>query len=118
MFKKKAKQEEPVKEINEEELEEEEIITKTVPNPQTAVAIVRDAIRDNVLCICNISKQGRQDIATCMSYLYDYITEPVEVRLSEKLQKQIDESTLGNYTKSYEDNGYEISLTIKKKAKK
>lgn len=118
MFKKKAKEESIKEEKPIEEKPEEELIDKEIPNPQVAVAIIRDAIRDEVMCICNIPKQHRHDIGTCMSYLYDYINEPIEVRLSSSLQDQIDEGTLKNYIKTYEDNGYEISLTIKKKAKK
>ena len=117
MFKKKIK-EEP-KEIEEvEEEKEPELINKDVPNPRVAITVVRSAIIHHVLCICNIDKQERHDIATCVDYLLDYLTEPVEFRISDSLQEQIDEGTLGNYTKTYEDNGYEITLTIKKTAKK
>lgn len=118
MFKKKAKEESIKEEKPIEEKPEEEVIDKNIPNPQVAIVVVRDAIKDNVMCICNISKQYRHDVDACVTYLYDYINEPVEVKLSSSLQEQIDDGTLKNYIRTYEDNGYEINLTIKKKAKK
>ena len=106
-----------VEELAKEKVEvtkEEKIIDKTVPNPRVAMAFIDTAIRENVLCISNIPKQYKHDIATCSSYLVEYINEPVEVRIADTLQEKINDGTLKSYNRSYEENGYTITLMIKK----
>lgn len=115
MFKKKKKVEEQKPETELEKIAKEEVVDHTVPNPQVAIDLVREAIRNNVLCIGNISKQYRHDVATCVDYLYNYFTEPQpEIQIADHLQDLMRDGGLQEYNKTYEDSGYEISLTIKK----
>lgn len=114
MFKKKVKEE--LKEEPKAEPEEPEIINKTVPNPQMAVDYVRFMCQKWVAGLCNVPKQDRVDLLTCIDYLQEYIKP--EIKVGGSIQEQIDDGTLGNYSRTYEDNGYEITLTIKKISKK
>ena len=113
MFKKKDKKdltkEEPV--INEVE-QEEEIVDRTCPDANTAIHIIRDAIRDYVLCICNISKQNRADISTCVEYLIDYVEEHNDI---DNVINSIDNNKLIQYSNTFERNGYVIDIKINKK---
>jgi len=112
MFKKKTKKdlakEEPV---NNDVEQEEEIVKRTCPDANTAITIVRDAIRDYVSCICNISKQHRTDINTCVQYLIDYVKEHNEI---DTVINNIDDNSLIQYSNTFERNGYVIDIKINK----
>ena len=115
MFKKKTKKEDKkelqdLTEIVEEK--EEELIEKTCPDAETAWIIIRDNINHWIMGLCNLSKQDKKDINTCLDYLIDYINSYKEL---EAIQNQIKNKTLQDYSKSYEDNGYIININIKKK---
>ena len=115
MFKKKAKIEDKkeLQDLTEEVKEkEEELIEKTCPDAETAWIVVRDNVNHWIMGLCNLSKQDKKDISTCLEYLINYIDSHKEL---EAIQKQIDEKTLQEYSKSYEDNGYIININIKKK---
>ena len=87
------------------------IVDHTVPNAETAFIVVRDAINDYVMCICNISKQHKHDIGTCLDYLLDYIREHNEV---DSIINSIDDNSLIQLSKTFERNGYTIDIDINK----
>lgn len=118
MFKKKEKIKEENLESNqaaEQKQIEEELVDKVVPNPQTAITIVRDAINNYVMCICNISKQYKHDIGTCLDYLFDYIKEHNEI---DSIINSIDDNSLVQLSTTFERNGYTIDININKASKK
>ena len=99
-----------------EKKQEEKVIDKHVPNAQTALTFVRDMCRDYVMCICNISKQTKHDLDTCLQYLQDYIRKDIVV--GGFIQEQLNKKSLDNYSKSYTNSGYKITLTITKEDSK
>ena len=114
MFRKKKQVEEQEPE-NKVEEQEEEIIDKNVPSPQVAVDYIRNMCRDWILSLYNLSKQDKHDLITCINYLQEYITKPEpDVKIAEYLEELMRDGGLQNYNKTYEDSGYEVSLTIKK----
>ena len=115
------KKEKQIEETKEPETPEEdiELREKTVPDINTAFTYTRDVLRAWVYPLCNLSKQEKYDLSKCVEYISDYIdtTEKesnVDIRIADYLQKLIADGGLQNYNKTYEENGYEISLTIKK----
>lgn len=109
MLKKKKK--EPVEPEIKEVEQEEEIVDRNCPDVNTAITIVRDAIRSHVMCICNISKQYRNDIGTCVEYLANYVKEHNEI---DTVINNIDNNSLIQYSNTFERNGYVIDIKIKK----
>ena len=109
MFKKKSKKTE--ESVNNDVEQEEVVVDRTCPDANTAITIVRDAIRDYVSCICNISKQHRTDINTCVEYLIDYVKEHNEI---DTVINNIDDNSLIQYANTFERNGYVIDIKINK----
>jgi len=116
MFGKKNKKVEgPTMEWPEPKVEEVKVEDRVVPDKITAVTIIRDAVRDWVMPICNVPAQHKHDIDACLNYLLDEFEKPQpDIQIAEYLQKLIEEGRLDAYNRTYEDNGYEISLTIRK----
>ena len=115
MWKKKPKKadKEELQDLTEEVKEkEEELIEKTCPDAETAWIVIRDNINHWIMGLCNLSKQDKQDINTCLQYLIDYIDSHKELDV---IKQQINYKTLQDYNKSYEDNGYIINISITKK---
>ena len=107
MFKKKfnkdlAKEKPVVNEVK----QEEEIVDRTCHDANTAINIIRDAIRDCALHIRNISK-----LNTCVEYLIDYIKEHNEI---DTIINNIDNNSLIQYSNTFERNGYVIDIKINK----
>ena len=111
MFRKKAK-EAPAETVVPAEEPKEEVVERTCPDIDTAVSIIRDTIRDYALCICNISRQRKEDICSCLDYLSNYVREHAEI---DSIIDSIDNEELIQLSKTFERNGYTITINIERK---
>ena len=118
MFNKKKKAEldeveEELKQAEESKEEtKEEVIDKVCPNIEYAHLLLRDYIREYVLCLYNISKQQKADIITCLNFLVDYIKDHAEI---DNIIEHIDNKELIQYSNIFERSGYTIKVDINKK---
>ena len=104
--------------MRKEEIEEKYtvLIDKEIPDKITALTVIRDTINTWAMGLCNLSRQEKHDINRCLNYLIkDATKQEPDVVIGSHLQHSINKGELISYGRDYEENGYDISISIRRK---